>query len=511
MKKHTTTTFMMKAVAACAIALPLLLSSCSKNDDVNNNDGNEILAPSVGVTALLQGNRITSFNAQTSVALTQTLSITGLQTGETMLAIDYRPATGELYGVSSGSRVYVINPANGAARAVNSTPFTPAIDGTAIGIDFNPTADLLRLVSNNGQNLRINPVTGTVAGTDGAINGATGAKISSVAYTENYAGATSTILYDIDPVNKKLYKQETPNSGTLVEVGGLGVDATAVSDFDITPDSKSALATITVGGIQGLYGIDLANGRAYKAYTVNVNVLSVAIFTNPVAYAVSTNNELLTFNPANPATPVTKTISGLQANEQIVGIDFRPVNGQLYGLGNTSRLYTINITSGAATQVGTVAFEVPLSGTLFGFDVDPVSDMIRVVSNTGQNLRINPTSGNIAGIDTPLPANQFVNAAAYTNSFAGATSTVLYTINTQTGKLYKQDPNAGTMTEVGPLGITITEANGFDIGSASNAAYGLFTVGNVTRLYGINLTNGAAVAGGTLPQGVRGFALGLGF
>lgn len=506
---------MLKAVAACAIALPLLLSSCSKNDDNNNNnEGNEIIAPNVNVTALLQSNRITSFNAQTSSALTQILNISGLQNGENILAIDYRPATGELYGVSSGSRVYIINPATGAARAISTTPFTPAIDGTNVGIDFNPTVDLLRLVSNNGQNLRISPTTGAVVGTDAAINGATGAKISSVAYTENYAGATTTTLLDIDPITKKLYKQDLPNNGTLVAIGDLGVNATAVSDFDIAPDSKSALATMTVAGVQSLYGIDLANGRAYKAYTLNANVLGLAIFTNPVAYAVGANNELVFFNPGSTATPLTKPITGLQANEQIVGIDFRPLNGQLYGLGSTSRLYAINTGTGAATQVGTNTFSTALSGTSFGFDFNPVADLIRVVSNTGQNLRVNPNDGTIAGVDTPLPAaTQFVNAAAYTNNFAGATTTVLYTINSQTGRLYKQDPNpnTGVMTDIGSLGITITEANGFDISAANNVAYGVFTVGNVTRLYSVNLTTGAATAGVTIPQTVRGFALGLGF
>jgi hypothetical protein len=271
---------------------------------------------------------------------------------------------------------------------------------------------------------------------------------------------------------------------------------------------------MTVGGTQGLYAVDLSNGKAYKAYSLNTTVLGVAIYTNPVAYAVSANNELLIFNPSS-ITPVAKGITGVQAGEQILGIDFRPLNGRLYGLGSSNRLYTINTSSGVATAVGTAAFSTALSGTSFGFDFNPVADLIRVVSNTGQNLRISPVTGDIAlnGVDTPLPAaTAFVNAAAYTNNFAGATTTVLYTINSQNGKLYKQDPpNAGTMTEVGSLGITITEANGFDISASNGNAYGIFTVAGVTRFYGINLQNGATTPGGTFQQGVRGFALGLGF
>lgn len=507
----------MKTAAVAAVALSLLLGSCSKNDDDNTPTDLEIIAPNVNLTVLTQDNKLSSFNAQSGASLTQVVSITGMvQSGENMLAIDYRPATGQLYGVSSGSRVYVINPTTGVARAVGSAPFTPAIDGTAVGIDFNPTVDRIRLVSSNGQNLRLNPETGTVVATDGIINGAAGAKVSSVAYTESYAGASTTILYDIDLTNKKLYKQDAPNAGTLVEVGSLGKDVTEVVDFDISPDNKAALAGMTVGGVQGFYAIDLTNGKAYKAASFQNKIRGLAIYTNPVAYGVSTNNELLIFNPANNGTlaPVVKAIGGgLQPNEQIVGIDFRPFNGQLYGLGSTSRLYTINLATGEAAAVGTAQFSTPLSGTSFGFDFNPLVDLIRVVSNTGQNMRVNPTTGAVVGVDGALnpAAGQFVNGAAYTNNYVGATETTLYDINSQTGKLYKQDPASGTLTEVGSLGIAITEANGFDISAMNNAAYGIFTVGTNTRFYGINLQTGAVTGGGTFTQGVRGFALGLGF
>jgi hypothetical protein len=500
----------VKVAAFCALAFLFSATSCKK--DRRDDDGETIvIAPNVNVYALRQDNRLIGFNAQTGAEVSAQVSITGMQTGETMLAIDFRPATGQLYGVSSGSRIYVINPTSGVARAINSTPFTPALNGTAVGFDFNPTVDRIRLITSNGQNLRLNPETGLVAATDGSLNGATGVKISAAAYTENYAGASTTILYDIDGATQKLYKQDPPNDGKLVEVGSLGVEATEAADFDISPDNKAALAPITVGGQQGLYVIDLSSGKAYKAANFNTRVLSLAIPTNPVAYAVSLNNELMIFNPANPA-PVVKAITGLQANESVVGIDFRPVNGQLYALGSTSRLYTINASSGVAAVVGG-AFSTALSGTSFGFDFNPTVDRIRVVSNMGQNLRLNPNDGTVAAVDGALTtATNSITGAAYTNNFAGATTTVLFDINSQNGRLYRQDPpNDGTLVEVGSLGVTIDAANGFDIGGSSNTAYAILTVGGTTRLYAVNLQNGALTAGPTFSQGVRGFALGLGF
>jgi hypothetical protein len=506
--KTFSTLFPSKVAAMCAVAFLFLMASCSKNRDTDTTDP-FFVAPNVNIYVLSQDNKISSFNAQSGYPVNPTVTITGMATGENMLAIDVRPATGQLYGVSSGSKVYMINVLNGLATPVSNTPFSPAISGTAIGIDFNPTVDRLRLVSNTGQNLRINPET-AVAVTDGPVNGVTGAKISSVAYTENFAGATTTILYDIDAVTKKLYKQDPPNDGKLVEVGGLGVEATEVSDFDIAPDSKAALAAITVGGQQGLYALDLTTGKAYKTATFNSKTLSVAIFTNPVAYAINTNNELLIFNPVMPQ-PVAKTITGLQAGELILGIDFRPANGQLYALGSTSRLYTINVSSGAAAVVG-AAFTPALDGASFGFDFNPMADRIRVVSNTGQNLRINPADG-VATADVALtPAGAGVNAAAYSNNVPGATSTVLYNISSLTGKLYKQDaPNTGVLTERGSLGVTIDAANGFDISAVSGLGYAMVSVGGATRFCGINLDNGSVSNGTAFPQAVRAFALGLGF
>jgi hypothetical protein len=153
-------------------------------------------------------------------------------------------------------------------------------------------------------------------------------------------------------------------------------------------------------------------------------------------WAISTTNTLLRFDSSSPGTIVSSVaVTGLQVGEQILAIDFRPLNGQLYGLGSTSRLYTINRTTGAATQVGSGTFSTPLSGTSFGFDFNPVADRIRVVSDAEQNLRLNPDTGTVAAADSNLNPAGSVVAAAYTNSFPGATSTTLYGIDSASDML----------------------------------------------------------------------------
>src|SRR5262249_9651875 len=121
-----------------------------------------------------------------------------------------------------------------------------------------------------------------------------------------------------------------------------------------------------------------------------------------ILIGLTATDSLIQFPSTTPGTILgTTAITGLQAGESIVRIDFRPATGGLYGIGSTSRLYLIDPITGTASAVGPV-FVVPLSGATFGVDFNPVVDRIRIVSNTGQNIRINPNNGTTAGVDPGL-------------------------------------------------------------------------------------------------------------
>ena len=98
-------------------------------------------------------------------------------------------------------------------------------------------------------------------------------------------------------------------------------------------------------------------------------------------YGVDSANRLVTFSGQTPASIARRAFTGLPAGEQIVGLDVRPANKQLVGLGSTSRLYRIDRATGAATAIGTTAFTPALAGTSFGFDFNPTVDRIRVTSD----------------------------------------------------------------------------------------------------------------------------------
>jgi hypothetical protein len=87
--------------------------------------------------------------------------------GTTLVGVDVRPddrqlvAEGNVGGVGT---VYTIDPASGAATAINSG-FT--LIGSAFGVDFNPVPNALRIVSDTDQNLRITTGGAGTVNTDG--------------------------------------------------------------------------------------------------------------------------------------------------------------------------------------------------------------------------------------------------------------------------------------------------------------------------------------------------------
>jgi hypothetical protein len=221
-----------------------------------------------GVT---QDNRLVTFQSDNVTNVEPSHAITGLPGGESIVGLDVRPLNGQLYALGKTSRVYVINPRTGAARQVGATPFIPALAGTSFGFDFNPTVDRIRVTSDAEQNLRLDPDNGTVAAVDanlayapGDPGAGTNPSVAGSAYTNSFAGATATTLYDIDNARHALVIQNPPNNGTLTTVGALGTSNNAVA-FDIGEGNVAYAVLNGEQDRQGLYRIDLSNGHATQA------------------------------------------------------------------------------------------------------------------------------------------------------------------------------------------------------------------------------------------------------
>lgn len=231
-----------------------------------------------------------------------------------------------------------------------------------------------------------------------------------------------------------------------------------------------------------------------------------------LVYGVTLQQTLVSWDSASPNALISGVaISGLQANEVIHGIDIRPNTGEMFALGSMNRLYKVNRTTGAATQVGP-AFSTPLNGSSFGFDFNPTVDRIRVISDVDQNLRLNPDTGAVI-VDTPLAyksgdvnfgKNPNAVHAAYTNSFAGATSTTLYVLDTGLDVLAIQNPaNSGQLMTVGAVGTDLSDLGGFDISGLSGIAYAVVRDNALARstFWRIDLTTGQGTMVGEIGGG----------
>ena len=216
------------------------------------------------------GSTLVSFNSDAPGAIRTATTITGLQPGEQILALDLRPASGQLYGLGSHSRLYVISPVSGAARAIGD-PFTPALAGTAFGFDFNPAVDRIRVLSDGRQNLRLNPENGAVAAQDPALDyreGDPGAgttpQVTTAAYTNDGAA-----LYGTDLARDALVAVEPPNDGKLRTVGPLGFDLAEPASFDVAGDGTAYVSGRIGGGPVSLFTADLATGTLTDAGSRN--------------------------------------------------------------------------------------------------------------------------------------------------------------------------------------------------------------------------------------------------
>jgi len=230
-------------------------------------------------------------------------------------------------------------------------------------------------------------------------------------------------------------------------------------------------------------------------------------------YGVDTQNRLVTFNGDTPTAISRVPFTGLPAGEQIVGLDVRPANKQVVALSSASRLYRIDVATGAATVIGAAPFTPALSGASFGFDFNPTVDRIRATSDTRQNLRLHPDTGATAFVDGTLTyaagdagasATPRIVGSAYTNSVAGATTTTLFDLDAGRDFLAVQNPpNNGTLVSVGALGVDAGDNAGFDISAVDGVAYAALQVAPSVSsgLYRIDLTTGRATLVGRIGGG----------
>lgn len=522
--KKSMLTFALASVS-CFSLMGCNTSSEQKNNFISAVSGDTIILTSDGM--------ISSINRDNPNNVVSSIKIRLLEAKDQLVGIDYRPKDEKLYAVGLLGNLYTLDPNTGVAtflRKLIADPtdttdgnesFSQIVgDANLISVNFNPAADRLRVITNTGQNLRINVDTGATI-TDGVINPtANNPVIVAAAYTNAFAGTAATKLYSIDQTSDRIYLQNA-NAGTLGSSAPLGdnLDTQGGGGFDIDPINNVGYAALKISGSYKFYQLNLVNvGTANNTvfnttdlanYYTTGGIRGIALKRAKDATAagigLSSNNKLIRFALNNPNSVTEKNITGLLVDEKFVGIDYRLRNstersGQLYGLTNKANLYTINPETGAAVLVNTLKAATDstftnLEGTAFAVDFNPAADRLRVISNTGQSLRINVDTGDtIRDGDIKGIAGAIISAAAYSNSFKTSVvglGTELFDLDQTNQIVVKQDPpNTGTLNRIGGLGINLGLDNGFDIAGGDNG-YALATVANASGpsvLYRVDLS-----------------------
>ena len=267
-------------IVVCSAVPALAEPRCNDNTRVGRGSGLVIF----GLTA---DQWLVTFRECRPSQLSKVANVIGFQTPDTALVgIDFRVQDGKLYGVGNGGGIYTIDPNTAVATKVSQ--LTTSLDGTNFGVDFNPSADRLRIISDAGQNLRHNVNAGGVTLVDGLLNytaGITAPGVTGAAYTNNDLDpTTATTLFDIDTTLNQVVIQSPPNSGSLVATGQLTVDPDAPIGFDIFTTREEGVAidnngfaSLIVGGVSGFYRVNVLTGEASLIDSLSERLIDIAI------------------------------------------------------------------------------------------------------------------------------------------------------------------------------------------------------------------------------------------
>ncbi|MYV71652.1 DUF4394 domain-containing protein [Streptomyces sp. SID2131] len=291
MRTRVVTTAVAAAAVAASLVSPVLASA--RTGDAGpfapNNRAPHHNLIGVGLTT---DQRLVGFDVHDPSDTWSLGKVSGLKGDGRIVGIDFRVQNGKLYGVGDRGGVYTVDD---KAVAVKVSQLTVALQGKHFGVDFNPAANRLRVISDTGQNLRHNiddPAAPRTTTADGTLTNpttppSTALGVTGAAYTNNdLDAATATTLFDVDTTNDRVSLQSPANAGTLAPTGGLGVNAGPSAGFDIyykaSDGTNHGFAALNTDNKQRFYEVDLLTGKAtlVGAFPTARQVVDIALPLN---------------------------------------------------------------------------------------------------------------------------------------------------------------------------------------------------------------------------------------
>lgn len=291
-----------KAGRAALLASVSLLAGCAHLVEPWPNETKESLV------AVTQDGRFVRVHTTNPWEVRAALPLRGLPVGEQLVGLDFRVAKGVLYALGRTGQLYTLDVQTAQLTPVGNGRLQVPLRGTQFGVDFNPTVDRIRVVSDLGQNLRLHPDTGAMVDYDATAQGVQSdpdlryadsdpqashrPQVAATAYTYNLKNDKLTTNFVIDSRLGTLVMQgsregvepvETPNLGVLRTVGELGTGPLLDAAFDIADVGNSPLLAVRTAtdGRTRLYRVDLATGKATLLGTLGSGQAIIGLAIEP--------------------------------------------------------------------------------------------------------------------------------------------------------------------------------------------------------------------------------------
>lgn len=260
------------------------------------------------VWAVTADGRLIQFNAGQPGRMLSSRVLQGLAPGDVLVGIDFRVAKGVLFALGRTGQLYTLDTAQAQLKPVGTGQLAVKLRGERFGMDFNPAADRIRVVSDAGQNLRLHPDTGAVVDFDASqpgvqtdpdlsyaaqdVRAGQRPQLMAAAYTYNTKDEKITTNFAIDARQGTLVMQgsregavpvESPNLGVLRTVGALGTGPLVGAAFDVSDVRNAAIAALQTADrpVTRLYRLDLTTGNATLVGTVGDGAPLVGMAIEP--------------------------------------------------------------------------------------------------------------------------------------------------------------------------------------------------------------------------------------
>ncbi|MEF7613795.1 DUF4394 domain-containing protein [Aquincola sp. MAHUQ-54] len=254
--------------------------------------------PIYGVSDASSSQALFMFDSANAAGSTVIGTITGLAADQVIRDIDFRPADGLLYAITTtadfptSARLYTIDLGTGAATAVGTGFTLTGNTSSRFSVDFNPVVDRLRVVTGDGHNYRVNPIDGTLVAQDTSLSAGTDTpQMSGIAYSNSFAGATQTTLYGYDYFTDTVGTigglngaPNSPNGGLYTAIGGSGVVTfSAAAGMDISGATGMAYFAAddndSPTAASELFSINLGTGALTRVGNLPVAAIGISVMT----------------------------------------------------------------------------------------------------------------------------------------------------------------------------------------------------------------------------------------